>query len=122
VVDAVDGRMPRATIDVLVNWAVDSIKVPVIMACLIRSTQPVWQLIVATSTTLGMSDRALFVAVTMAVHTALYVGLNSLFLAFDRYQLLEAYKLERKPHEVPSSELIRRTIMTQLFSQLVIRE
>jgi sterol desaturase/sphingolipid hydroxylase (fatty acid hydroxylase superfamily) len=49
----------------------------------------------------------------------LYIAVNGSFLLIERFELFEEYKLSRKPIQVPTVELIRRTWAEAGFGQIV---
>ena len=56
---------------------------------------------------------------TSVVHTVFYVVCNGTFALWDAYGVFEKYKLDRKPHQQPSSALLRKTLTEAAIGQLV---
>lgn len=70
----------------------------------------------------GGNERAAFMIGTFVVHEFLWC-LNALFVVFDHWHLLRRFKIARSKAagEMPSNELLRRSIRQQLLSHLVIQ-
>ncbi len=64
-----------------------------------------------------MSQRMLFVAFTTIIHAVLYFGVNSMYLLLDKYAWLARYKIPRKSYQVPSEELVHKTLREAILSQ-----
>ena len=69
----------------------------------------------------GLADRLAFVLATSVVHSVLYFGLNGLFELLDSTGWLAEYKMERRPHQIPSSALKMKTIVGGMCNQFVIQ-
>lgn len=66
------------------------------------------------------SDRGLFVAGTMVVHAALYIGIAGFFHYCDRTGLLSQYKMHRVQRMGPSDALLHKTWLQAAVGQLII--
>eukprot|EP01091_Cochliopodium_minus_P006943 TRINITY_DN1689_c0_g1_i1.p1 TRINITY_DN1689_c0_g1~~TRINITY_DN1689_c0_g1_i1.p1 ORF type:complete len:295 (-),score=37.95 TRINITY_DN1689_c0_g1_i1:48-893(-) len=68
------------------------------------------------------SDKTLFVIGTCLIHGVLYFGVNSLFYYWEKNGILKDYRVNRKENlEVPTKELISKTIISALISQLTLQ-
>lgn len=67
------------------------------------------------------SDRALFMVGTFVVHESLYFGMNTSFMLFDRWNWFLRYKIARKPSQVPSAALIRRTLRESFVNHFIVQ-
>ena len=56
----------------------------------------------------GLSDRWLFVALTLLAHETMYFGINSFFLLCDRKGYFKKHKLPRKKMQEPSDKVWMR--------------
>jgi sterol desaturase/sphingolipid hydroxylase (fatty acid hydroxylase superfamily) len=65
-------------------------------------------------------DAIVFALLTSIVHTGAYACYNSIFGAMDYFQLLQEYKLARKPYMQPKASLVAKTLLEAAFSQLVV--
>ncbi|EGD82670.1 GTP binding protein 4 [Salpingoeca rosetta] len=67
------------------------------------------------------SQRAWFVASTMAVHEVMYYGVNSAFLLMDRFGICSKHKIDRGSTPEPSRALIAKTLRKSAVSHWVIQ-
>eukprot|EP01084_Bolivina_argentea_P028517 53002_1 len=67
-----------------------------------------------------MKDAYIFALMQVAVHMSFYWPLNLFFLYCDTYKFLQQYKLPRLKSQLPSKELIHKTIKFALIGQLII--
>jgi sterol desaturase/sphingolipid hydroxylase (fatty acid hydroxylase superfamily) len=71
-----------------------------------------------------ISDRVMFVVSSMLVHEVLYLANGYLYyqdLRGPGKSWLEKYKIDRKPHQVPSSALMKTVLVKAAFSHLVVQ-
>jgi hypothetical protein len=52
----------------------------------------------------------------MFIHFTCYYGINSIYFSFDYFQLFQNYKIKREDHQIPSYNLIKKTIIMSSVS------
>ena len=95
------------------------IRVPVICAAIAMCSEGPFRLCVEAMLASGWTERWIFVAMTFCVHTCCYVGINGFFFACAKIGWLSEYQFDRKPYQIPSDALLRRTWWEALVSQCV---
>jgi len=83
------------------------------------SLEPFYQRITKALFSSGHSERLVFTLFTLAVHTGTYVLCNGFFYIAEHFGWLIEYKFQRKPYQIPSTALIRRTLLEAAVNQLV---
>ena len=96
---------------------VSLVRGPALAMAVCFALEPTWRAVYLAS---GLDDRAFFAVATSAIHSILYFGLNSFFLACDATGWLSFYKLPRTPVQQPSRALLQRTVLPQVLVQLVV--
>lgn len=91
---------------------------PVCAACVTLACFGSFQTMMAK---LQWHDRTLFVVATSVIHLLLYVCLNGLFMACRAYGWAPDHELPRAPGQLPSTQLVRKTIVLGLLNQLTIQ-
>lgn len=66
-------------------------------------------------------EHAWFVFALIFVHETIYYSMNFSFLAFDRFGIFEEYKLPRSPRQVPSAELVRKTLWASFVGHWLVQ-
>eukprot|EP00946_MAST-07B_sp_MAST-7B-sp1_P004491 g4491.t1 len=85
------------------------IRVPVICAAIAMCSEGPFRLCVEAMLASGWTEQWIFVAMTFCVHTCCYVGINGFFFACAKIGWLSEYQFDRKPYQIPSDALLRRT-------------
>ena len=67
------------------------------------------------------SDRWHFVFTICFLHEMMYYGLNGLFLLCDYKGIFTEYKISRKPAQVPTNDLVIKTLKGSTFSHWIIQ-
>lgn len=67
------------------------------------------------------SDAIFFVVLTVTIHESLYYGLNGLFMLARSKGWWEDYRIDRRPNQEPSSQLILKTLKLSAVSHWIVQ-
>lgn len=107
-----------STLSVSITFLFDCAKISLLFAAVAVALKPVYD---AARGYVGITDRLWFVVSTVLVHETLYYGGYAMFATFDHFQLLQQFKLARKPSQIPSPSLIQKTLRESAISHWVIQ-
>lgn len=110
---------PLRNIDVLRDVVVKNIRSPILAAAICKLFFPVYMGIVNWWQSYQLSDRFFLIASTMILHGVMYLGMNLVFLYWDRNGIFEQYKLHRTPLMGPSEALMQKTWRQAALNQLL---
>lgn len=107
--------------NVLWHTVLSYIRIPLLCTLLTLGVEPLYQTIVVDYAlrTVKLSERAVFTAGTLIVHTVLYILINGFFMLCQYKGWLEEYRFERKSYQVPKEELVKRTFLEAAVGQFV---
>eukprot|EP01084_Bolivina_argentea_P028518 53005_1 len=66
-----------------------------------------------------MNDTYIFTLLLSCTHMTFYWTINSFFLFCDKYKYLQQYKIPRTKSQLPSDELLYKTLTKAIFGQLI---
>jgi sterol desaturase/sphingolipid hydroxylase (fatty acid hydroxylase superfamily) len=70
---------------------------------------------------INLTETNTILLLTSILHIFLYLSINTLYYLFDLTGLFYSYKLPRKYYQLPSSILIKKTILYSIGNQLIIQ-
>lgn len=111
---------PFRAADVIAGAIIGNVRLPFLAAAFTKIVAPAYFSAANAWVAAGYSEAAFFVAGTMAIHFALYFGINGFFLFCDVNGYLDTYKLHRTQRMGPSWKLIYRTWSEAMVGQFLI--
>lgn len=105
---------------ILPGCAVALVRVPFLCMLLCFSMASLYHGVVSILLDRGFSEQFVFMALVLTAHSATYVTNNGLFFFIEHYGIFEEYRFERKKFQVPSWDLVRRTVMEAFFGQTIL--
>lgn len=105
--------------EVIWKTAKTYVRVPFLCTLATLGIEPVYRSVLGAAQDAGHSDRLIFTAITLLVHTVVYVSVNGFFYAAEANGWFEQYRFERKPYQRPSTALLLRTWGEAFVNQVI---
>ena len=104
---------------VFLHTALSYVRVPVLCVLVSLAVQGLYRSVVSNFLASGWSERSIFVGLSFLVHTGCYTSINGFFFACEKYGWFREYQFDRKPYQIPSDALLRRTFWEAFVSQCI---
>merc|ERR1712113_224881 len=109
----------KSLLDVYIGYITHLIRAPAIATALFFLLQPIYNASYHAGSQY-MTDRFFVFLLLYLVHILTYWTINTFFFICDQYSYLQQYKLPRKNYQIPSKELILKTVKGAIIGQLVV--
>jgi len=108
----------RHTSSVLKEVVIEYSRSALIAALIVHTLSPIWQFCYQLW---PYSDRSLFVVLTMVIHDTLYYACHYFMQMCEEHGWLQQYKIPRTKGQIPSTDLIQRTLKEAAFGHFVLQ-
>eukprot|EP01064_Diplonema_japonicum_P027549 TRINITY_DN3_c0_g3_i2.p1 TRINITY_DN3_c0_g3~~TRINITY_DN3_c0_g3_i2.p1 ORF type:complete len:343 (+),score=90.12 TRINITY_DN3_c0_g3_i2:85-1029(+) len=106
--------------EVLKEFVVSSIKVPLFLTVLTYLLQPYWLMFVQCLHEMGGNDAGIFAVSVVATHAVTYCIWNGFFYVLDTYEYLQQYRMHRTPAMQHTPEQYKHTLVVAFVGQVII--
>ena len=97
-----------------------SVKSSVCAAILAKAMHPFYLQLLQMEIFQDWQERSLIALFSASVHVGMYVVLNGIFMNLDAIEYFKQFKIARKTNQVPSADLLRKTIMLGLMNHIFV--
>eukprot|EP01084_Bolivina_argentea_P187426 322842_1 len=106
--------------DVYISYGKQMIRAPAIATALFLLFQPLYNMIYKTYIMHYMSDRLFITLLVWLTHIVLYWTINPFFLICDIKGYFKKYKIERQKYQIPTKELLWKTVKGAIIGQIFV--